>query len=65
MTNDNLMMFIRYGISIVASFALGKGWIAAGQDAAITDALVKIAGSLVAVIPPLWAAFRVNNAPKP
>ena len=61
--NPNIMMAVRYAISIIAGFALGKGWISAASQGPIVDALVQTVGAVVAVVPPLWAAFKVNNKP--
>lgn len=62
--NDNVMMFIRYGISAATAFAIGKGWIGAASQGAIVDGLVQLVGVCVATLPPIYAALRIKNAPK-
>lgn len=62
---DNVMMFARYAISAGVAFALGKGWISAGAQGPLVDGLVQLVGVLIAVIPPIWAARKINNTPKP
>ena len=62
--NDNIMMFIRYGISTAVAFAIGKGWIGAPAQGAVVDGLVQIIGVLAAAIPPIYAALKIKNAPK-
>lgn len=63
-TNPNVMMVVRYAITAGAAFAVGKGWIGAPAQGALVDGLVQLVGVLVAVIPPIYAAMRVNNTPK-
>lgn len=63
--NPNVMMAVRYAITAGAAFAVGKGWIGAPAQGALVDGLVQLVGVLVAVIPPIYAAMRVNNTPKP
>ena len=62
---DNAMMFIRYAVSAGAAFALGKGWISAAAQGPLVDGIVQLAGVLIAVIPPIWAARKIDNSPKP
>jgi hypothetical protein len=62
--SDNLMMFIRYAISAGAAYAVGKGWLSAPAQGAIVDGLVQLAGVLVAIIPPMYAAAKIKNTPK-
>lgn len=62
--NPNVMMVVRYAITAGAAFAVGKGWIGAPAQGALVDGLVQLVGVLVAVIPPIYAAMRVNNTPK-
>ena len=63
--NPNVMMFVRYAISTGVAFAIGKGWIGAPAQGAVVDGLVQLVGVLIAIIPPAYAALKVNNAPKP
>ena len=60
----NIMMVVRYAISAGAAFAVGKGWIGAPAQGAIVDGLVQLVGVLVAVIPPVYAALKIDNTPK-
>lgn len=62
--NDNVMMFIRYGISTAVAFAIGKGWIGAASQGPLIDGLVQIVGVMAAAIPPIYAALKIKNAPK-
>jgi len=43
---------------------VGKGWIGAPAQGAIVDGLVQLVGVLVAVIPPVYAALKIDNTPK-
>jgi len=63
--NPNVMMFVRYAISTGVAFAIGKGWIGAPAQGVIVDGLVQLVGVLVAIIPPVYAALRIKNTPKP
>ena len=60
----NIMMVVRYAISAGAAFAVGKGWIGAPAQGAIVDGLVQLVGVLIAVIPPVYAALKIDNTPK-
>lgn len=62
--NPNLMMAVRYAITAGAAFAVGKGWIGAPAQGALVDGLVQLIGVLIAVVPPLYAALKINNRPK-
>ena len=62
--SPNIMMVVRYAISAGAAFAVGKGWIGAPAQGAIVDGLVQLVGVLVAVIPPVYAALKIDNTPK-
>ena len=62
--SPNIMMIVRYAISAGAAFAVGKGWIGAPAQGAIVDGLVQLTGVLVAVIPPIYAAMKIDNSPK-
>jgi len=62
--SPNIMVIVRYAISAGAAFAVGKGWIGAPAQGAIVDGLVQLVGVLVAVIPPIYAALKINNTPK-
>lgn len=62
--NPNVMMIVRYAITAGAAFAVGKGWIGAPAQGALVDGLVQLVGVLVAVIPPIYAAMKINNKPK-
>lgn len=62
--NPNIMMVVRYAITAGAAFAVGKGWIGAPAQGPLIDGLVQLVGVLVAVIPPLYAALKINNKPK-
>jgi hypothetical protein len=62
--SPNIMMIVRYAISAGAAFAVGKGWIGAPAQGAIVDGLVQLVGVLVAVIPPVYAALKIDNTPK-
>lgn len=61
---DNIMMIVRYSISGGAAFALGKGWISAPLQGPLVDGLVQLAGVLATIIPPIYAALKIDNAPK-
>jgi len=63
--SPNIMVIVRYAISAGAAFAVGKGWIGAPAQGAIVDGLVQLVGVLVAVIPPVYAALKIDNTPKP
>ena len=62
--SPNIMVIVRYAISAGAAFAVGKGWIGAPAQGAIVDGLVQLVGVLVAVIPPVYAALKIDNTPK-
>jgi hypothetical protein len=62
--NPNVMMVVRYAITAGAAFAVGKGWIGAPAQGALVDGLVQLVGVLIAVVPPLYAALKVDNGPK-
>jgi len=62
--SPNIMMIVRYAISAGAAFAVGKGWIGAPAQGAVVDGLVQLVGVLIAVIPPVYAALKIDNTPK-
>lgn len=62
--SPNIMMVVRYAVSAGAAFAVGKGWISAPAQGAIVDGLVQLVGVLIAVIPPVYAALKIDNTPK-
>lgn len=62
--SPNIMMIVRYAVSAGAAFAVGKGWIGAPAQGAIVDGLVQLVGVLIAVIPPVYAALKIDNTPK-
>jgi hypothetical protein len=62
--NPNIMMFVRYAITAMVTYALGKGWISAPAQGAVIDGLVQLVGVLVAIIPPMYAAMKIKNTPK-
>jgi hypothetical protein len=62
--SPNIMMIVRYAVSAGAAFAVGKGWIGAPAQGAVVDGLVQLVGVLIAVIPPVYAALKIDNTPK-
>lgn len=62
--SPNIMMIVRYAVSAGAAFAVGKGWIGAPAQGAVVDGLVQLIGVLIAVIPPVYAALKIDNTPK-
>ncbi|MCC6775618.1 MAG: hypothetical protein IT537_03120 [Hyphomicrobiales bacterium] len=62
--NDNLKMAGRYAIAIGVSFAVGRGWITPDMGGAVSNLLVEMGGVLIAFGPAVYAAWKVNNAPK-
>lgn len=61
---DNFLMFVRYGISAGAAFAVGKGWIGAPAQGPLVDGIVQLIGVLGTVLPPIYAALKIKNTPK-
>lgn len=62
--NDNLKMLMRYGVSIVTAYVVGKGWLTSDQASGIGNLLIEAVGWGVVAIPPVWALFKVSNQPK-
>jgi len=62
--SPNIMMIVRYAVSAGAAFGVGKGWIGAPAQGAVVDGLVQLVGVLIAVIPPVYAALKIDNTPK-
>lgn len=63
--DPNISMVIRYAITAVVAFAVGKGWLSAPAQGPLVDGLVQLAGVLVAAVPPIYAAMKIDNRPKP
>ena len=63
--NDNLKMFLRYGLAIGVSFAVAKGWITPETGEGVTKSIIEIVGVLVSFAPALYAAIMIRNTPKP
>ena len=63
MTNE-MKMFGRYAITGAVAYAAGKGWISAGAAAPVTNFLLEFAALAISALPPIYAAWKVNNAPK-
>jgi hypothetical protein len=61
---DNLKMFGRYAIAIGVSYATAKGWISASGGDALTKLLVELGAVAIAFGPAVYAAMKVDNAPK-
>jgi hypothetical protein len=61
---DNLKMFGRYAIAIGVSYATAKGWISAPAGDAMTKLLVELGAVAISFGPAVYAAMKVDNAPK-
>lgn len=63
--SDNLKMFGRYAIAIGVSYATAKGWIKPAAGDLITQFLIEAGALALAFLPAIYAAVKVDNAPKP
>lgn len=61
---DNLKMFGRYGIAIVVGYLVGTGKLTPEAGDTMSKALIDLGGLLIAALPAIYAAMKVNNAPK-
>ena len=61
---ENLKMFGRYALAIGVSYALGKGWINQAQGDQITSIMIELAALAVSFSPAIYAALKIDNAPK-
>lgn len=61
---DNLKMFGRYGISIAIGYLVGAGKLTPEAGDTLTKFLIELGGLLIASGPAIYAALKVNNAPK-
>lgn len=61
--NDVVKMLGRYSVTAVVAYAVGKGWFTVEQASVVTQALIDIGVAILGVIPPLYAAFKINNSP--
>ena len=62
--DPNISMIIRYAITAVVAFAVGKGWVSAPAQGPLVDGVVQLVGVLVAAVPPIYAAMNIDNRPK-
>ena len=62
--DPNISMIIRYAITAVVAFAVGKGWVRAPAQGPLVDGVVQLVGVLVAAVPPIYAAMKIDNRPK-
>ena len=62
--DPNISMVIRYAITAVVAFAVGKGWVSAPAQGPLVDGVVQLVGVLVAAVPPIYAAMKIDNRPK-
>lgn len=62
--SDTLNMFGRYAITAAISFAVGRGWITPSASSVVADFAIQALGMIVAFIPALYAAKKIDNSPK-
>ena len=61
--SDNAKMLLRYGVTAVVAFGVGKGWFSQLAGDAIINAVIEISAVILAFIPPVYAALKIDNSP--
>lgn len=61
--NPTLAMFGRYFLAIAISYLVGKGFITEAAGSVISDFVIQMVGLLIAFLPAIWAALKVDNTP--
>lgn len=62
--SNNLKMLGRYALAIGVSYAVGARWMTPEAGDLMTRFLIELAGLAIAFGPALYAAMKVNNAPR-
>jgi hypothetical protein len=65
MWNDTTKMMLRYVLAIAISYATARGWLTEATGGSISQIVEQVIGLLAAFSPALYAAARIDNAPRP
>ena len=64
MMNPTLAMILRYALSAIIMFGVGRGWWTEAAGGMLGDFVTNLIAFIVASLPPLYAALFIENTRK-
>jgi hypothetical protein len=62
--NPTVAMILRYLVTAIVTFGIGKGWWSEAFGGQLGDIVVNIIAAIIAALPPAYAWLKIDNTPK-